>query len=58
MNNFLSDPNNYLIVSIINNEVVGYLVAYELQRVDRKERAMYFYEIGVLKDRRNGDVKW
>jgi ribosomal protein S18 acetylase RimI-like enzyme len=52
MRNFLADPNNYLIVAEIDKIVVGYIVAYELQRVDRNMKSMFFYEIGVLKEYR------
>lgn len=56
MRNFLSDPNNYLIVAEIDKIVVGYIVAYELQRIDRNMKSMFFYEIGVLKKYRNQEI--
>lgn len=56
MRNFLSDPINYLIVAEIDKIVVGYIVAYELQRVDRNMKSMFFYEIGVLKEYRNQGI--
>jgi hypothetical protein len=49
MNIFLSDPQNFLIVVVIDNTVVGYIVAYELQRIDRNATMMFLYEIGVLR---------
>jgi ribosomal protein S18 acetylase RimI-like enzyme len=56
MRNFLSDPSNYLIVAELDKIVVGYIVAYELQRVDRNMKSMFFYEIGVLKKYRNQGI--
>ncbi|MBP7073001.1 MAG: GNAT family N-acetyltransferase [Clostridia bacterium] len=56
MRNFLSEPNNYLIVALIDKIVVGYIVAYELQRVDRNMKFMFFYEIGVLTKYRNQGI--
>ena len=44
---FLSRPENYLIVATDGGEPVGYLVAYLLDRVDRNQAMMFFYEISV-----------
>lgn len=56
MNIFLSNKSNYLIVAVDEDEVVGFIVAYELQRVDRNLKAMFFYEIGVLRKYRNKGI--
>lgn len=53
---FLSDPNNYLVVAVENDEVLGYVVAYALQRVDREAKTLFFYEIGVSKQARKRGI--
>lgn len=47
---FLSNKQNYFLVSVKDNIVVGFAVAYELQQVYQDERELFFFEIGVLKD--------
>lgn len=44
----LSDDSNYLIVSLDKNIPTGFLIAYELQRIDCDKSMMLFYEIEVL----------
>jgi ribosomal protein S18 acetylase RimI-like enzyme len=44
---FLARPENYLIVATEDDEPIGYLVAYLLDRVDRDQAMMLFYEISV-----------
>lgn len=44
---FLSRPENYLIVATDGSMPIGYVVAYLLDRVDRKQAMMFFYEISV-----------
>lgn len=44
---FLAIPANLLIVASIEDLPVGFLIAYELQRVDRDRSMMLLYEIGV-----------
>ena len=44
---FLSRPENYLIVATDGDQPIGYLVAYLLDRVDRDQPMMFFYEISV-----------
>jgi ribosomal protein S18 acetylase RimI-like enzyme len=56
MTNFLSNPDNYLIIAIDDNIVAGFVVAYELQRVDRNQKLMFLYEIGVLKTHRKKGI--
>lgn len=53
---FLSNPDNYLLIAVEENEVIGYLIAYALQRVDRKSKMLFFYEIGVLKKARRKGI--
>jgi hypothetical protein len=40
-------PENVFIVAIDSTEPVGYAVAYLLDRIDRDQRMMFFYEICV-----------
>jgi aminoglycoside 3-N-acetyltransferase I len=47
MTTFLSRPDNVLIVASENGLPVGFVVAYLLDRVDREQQMMFFYEIGV-----------
>ena len=47
LRHFLSKPENYLIVALDDDQPVGYLVAYLLDRIDRKQAMMFFYEISV-----------
>jgi ribosomal protein S18 acetylase RimI-like enzyme len=44
---FLSGQDNILIVAQCENEPTGFLLAYLLDRVDRDERMVCLYEIGV-----------
>jgi ribosomal protein S18 acetylase RimI-like enzyme len=47
LRHFLSRVENYLIVATEENRPVGYVVAYLLDRVDRAQTMMLFYEISV-----------
>jgi len=47
LRHFLSKPENYLIVAIEDDKPIGYVVAYLLDRVDRDQSMMFFYEISV-----------
>ena len=47
LSHFLSRPENYLIVAADEDKPVGYLVAYLLDRVDRDQAMMLFYEISA-----------
>ncbi len=53
---FLRYDDHFLIVAIENAEPVGYLLAYELSRVDRDQNMMLFYEIGVADNERRQGV--
>ncbi|MDR3085816.1 MAG: GNAT family N-acetyltransferase [Christensenellaceae bacterium] len=48
MESFLSNPFNHFYVAVREDRVVGFLVAYELDRIDREQKMMFFYEVGVL----------
>jgi ribosomal protein S18 acetylase RimI-like enzyme len=56
LENFLSNERHYLFVAIENKQVVGFLLAYRLQRIDRNQDAMFFYEIEVEESFRNRGV--
>ena len=47
LSRFLTRSDNVLIVAIDGDQPVGYLVAYLLDRVDRDQQMMFFYEISV-----------
>ncbi len=49
---FLRYDDHFLIVAIEDAEPVGYLLAYELSRVDRDQNMMLLYEIGVAESQR------
>jgi aminoglycoside 3-N-acetyltransferase I len=52
LSTFLSRAENVLIVALQNDQPVGYIVAYLLDRVDRDQRMMFLYEIGVAESHR------
>ena len=45
--NLLSNDSNYLIVALDKDTPAGFLIAYELQRIDCGQSMMLFYEIEV-----------
>jgi len=49
INNFLTHENNYFLVAIENEYVVGYAIGYSQNRIDILNDMMCLYEIGVLK---------
>lgn len=52
---FLSDPNNLLLIARLNQRLAGFLTAYRLQRFDHRKAEVLLYEIGVdSKFRRQG----
>ena len=52
---FLARETNILLLARDGAEPIGYLVAYLLDRVDRDQTMMHFYEIGVaMTHRRQG----
>ena len=44
---FLRNPANYLLVAEQENEAVGFLLAYRLERADREASQMFVYEVEV-----------
>ena len=53
---FLSRPENVLIVAFDGGVPVGYIVAYLLDRIDRQQQMMFFYEIGVAQSHRRRGI--
>jgi ribosomal protein S18 acetylase RimI-like enzyme len=53
---FLKNDRNYLLIATIYREPVGFVLAYRLMRVDRKQDMMLFYEIVVDKKYRHQGV--
>lgn len=52
---FLADEWNYLVIALSENEVVGFVLAYEMQRVDMDRPMVMLYEIETREDyRRKG----
>jgi aminoglycoside 3-N-acetyltransferase I len=55
LSRFLSNLANYLFVALDNDEPVGFVLAYQLQRIDTESAKMFLYEIDVAeKYRRRG----
>lgn len=53
---FLKNPGNYFITATEHGEPVGFVLAYELDRLDRPHPMMLFYEISVLESKRRQGV--
>lgn len=49
---FLENNNNYLIACLENEKVIGFVLAYKLQRYDEKNDMIYIHEVGVLEEYR------
>jgi ribosomal protein S18 acetylase RimI-like enzyme len=56
LSRFLTRSDNLLIVAIDGDQPVGYLVAYLLDRVDREQQMMFFYEIMVAESHRRRGI--
>lgn len=56
LSDFLSRPENVFIVALHGGVPVGYIVAYLLDRIDRNQQMMFFYEIGVAESHRRRGV--
>ncbi|ARC84269.1 FR47-like family protein [Clostridium argentinense CDC 2741] len=55
INKFLTNENNYFLVAMENQQVLGYAIGYCQNRLDMTGDMMCLYEIGVLKEfRRQG----
>ncbi len=56
--NFLNNHKNYFIVATENGNPIGFVLAYEIDRLDRPEPMILFYEVSVLENaRRQGVAK-
>jgi ribosomal protein S18 acetylase RimI-like enzyme len=53
---FLSCESNYLLITLMDEQPVGFVLAYRLMRVDRAQDMMLFYEIVVDAKHRNRGV--
>jgi ribosomal protein S18 acetylase RimI-like enzyme len=53
---FLSRAENVLLVAVEADAPVGYVVAYLLDRVDRAQQMVFFYEIGVAQSHRRRGI--
>ena len=47
IHSFLSGPQSHLIVAVVNDEVVGFILLYKLQRAGQSAAMMLLYEIGA-----------
>lgn len=56
LEDFLSCDSNYLLVAVIDEEPVGFVLAYRLMRVDRRQDMMLFYEVVVNEQYRQQGV--
>jgi ribosomal protein S18 acetylase RimI-like enzyme len=56
MQRFLSNPTNYLIVAQANDNVVGFLLAYALDRLKEDSHKMFIYEIEVTESHRRKGI--
>lgn len=53
---FLDRTENILIVVLADGQPVGYLIAYQLDRIDRDQTMICFYEIAVAETHRRQGV--
>ena len=44
---FLDNKSNYFLAYLIDGEIVGYLIAYVLQRYDGRNEMLYLHEIDI-----------
>src|SRR5262245_25733391 len=56
LSEFLSRPENVLIAAFDGDSPVGYLVAYLLDRIDRRQPMTVLYEIGVAETHRRRGI--
>jgi ribosomal protein S18 acetylase RimI-like enzyme len=56
LEDFLRCDNNYLLVALVEEEPVGFILAYRLMRVDREQDMMLFYEVVVDEKHRHQGV--
>ena len=53
---FLKNDRHYLLAAIQGNIPLGFILAYRLQRVDRDQDMMFFYEINVANQHRKKGI--
>lgn len=53
---FLSNENNYLIAYIENAKILGFVLAYTLQRYDGRCEMLYLHEIDVVETHRKQGI--
>lgn len=53
---FLSNENNYLIAYIENAKILGFVLAYTLQRYDGRGEMLYLHEIDVVETHRKQGI--
>jgi aminoglycoside 6'-N-acetyltransferase I len=56
MSAFLADERNHLIAAVADERPVGYVLGYELQRIDGQGPMMFVYEIEVAEDHRRRGI--
>lgn len=56
MQEFLSNPRNYLIVAELDGELAGFLLAHALQRLKQVSHKMFIYEVDVAENHRRRGV--
>jgi ribosomal protein S18 acetylase RimI-like enzyme len=55
---FLADGRNYLLAAYVEGAVAGFLVAYELPRLERGEPMTYLHRLDVLPEFHRRGVGW
>jgi len=50
LNTLLKSPSNYLILSLLDRNPIGFTIAYSMPTYARDGKMAYLYEIGVLPD--------
>ncbi len=56
LQDFLKNNRHYLLAALDDNTPIGFILAYRLQRVDRDQNMMFFYEINVAEKYRKKGV--
>ena len=53
---FTDNSGNYFLVAVENNQPIGYLLAYKLERPETRKPKFFVYDIEVLKSKRRQGV--
>ena len=56
MRGFLADDRNYLIIATVEEQPAGFVLGYELPRVDGPRSMMFLHEIGVEETHRRKGI--